>query len=139
MKQNNRSLLSFALIALALLIGCGTENKLGRQGISGTVTLDGVPIANGTIRFEPLAENGVASGTTIAQGKYDISAARGLPPGEYVVRISSAGETAAPEPLPGDSSKLAEELVPEKFNTNSELKVTIKKGSNETQDFSLKK
>lgn len=139
MKQNKHSLLSLVFVALGVLAGCGTENKLGRQGVSGSVTLDGRPIANGTIRFEPVAEDGVASGTTITQGKYDISAARGLPPGEYLVRISAAGESGVAEPLPGDSSKLAEELVPEKYNTNSELKVAIKKGSNESQDFLLKK
>lgn len=138
MKHCHR-LFSLAAVALSLLAGCGSENKLQRQGVSGTVTLDNSPIARGTIRFEPIGENGVASGGTISQGKYEVAAERGLPPGEYIVRISAAGETGPAEPLPGDSSKLAEELVPAKYNSASELKVTIKAGEKSPRDFSLTK
>lgn len=127
------------LMVAALLAGCGGENPLSRQSISGTVTLNREPIASGTIRFEPVDEKGVAAGATITQGKYAIAAERGLPAGEYVVRISAAGEGVDPGEAPGDSSKLAEELVPAEYNTNSQLKVTIKAGVSEPQDFALTK
>lgn len=130
---------SFLIIgAIALLGGCGAKNELNRQPISGTVTLDKEPVANGTIRFEPL-EKGVAAGATISQGKYNIPAERGLPAGEYLVRISAAGATGPVEEAPGDSSKLAEELIPAKYNSNSELKVSVKVGDRNPYDFNLSK
>lgn len=130
---------SFVTLMLSLLIGCGSENPLSRQRVTGTVTLNKEPVANGTIRFEPAGPQGVASGTTISQGKFDIPAERGLPTGEYIVRISAAGEGVAAEAAPGDSSKLAEELIPAAYNSNSQLKITVNAGANQPHVFDLTK
>lgn len=112
---------------LGLLSGCGDANPLGRKAISGKVTLDGQPLERGSVTFVPLAEGGVGSGAVITDGTLSIPAAKGLPPGEYLVRIHAAGETSAPPPTgpPGAAPPPAIELVPANWNTQSEQTVTV--------------
>lgn len=70
------------------LAGCGAPDPLQRQQVSGEVSLKGTPIAEGTIEFSPVGE-GTASGAMIEAGKFTIPANKGLPPGDYIVRISA--------------------------------------------------
>ena len=56
-------------LLVCLTAGCGATDSLSRQAISGTVTLDGQPLAGGAILFEPTTERaGTAVGATIRQG-----------------------------------------------------------------------
>ena len=105
--------------------GCGPGNPLGREALSGTVTLDGEPLATGSIEFAPLEPGGVSSGETISGGRYDIGEIKGLPPGKYRVRIySSVKSTAPPTPeeaaLPELHRPGVERIAP-RFNAASEL------------------
>ncbi|MDR1494168.1 MAG: hypothetical protein LBT05_15815, partial [Planctomycetaceae bacterium] len=83
------------IIALLLgLIGCTNSNPQGRLLISGEATLNGQPLANGNISFEPSGSQSVKtqSGGQIKNGKYSIAAADGLVEGEYVASIRSMEE-----------------------------------------------
>ena len=115
--------------------GCGSDDPLNRQGLSGTVTFDGQPLANGTIEFQPKG-NGFGSGAMIENGEFLIPAAKGLPPGDYIVRVSAATGKAEPEEAPGESDTLAVELIPPEFNTESGVRFTVKDG--EDNVFELK-
>ncbi|QDU38610.1 hypothetical protein Mal4_29390 [Maioricimonas rarisocia] len=124
------------ILSLILLLasGCGDSNPLGRQPVSGTITLNGQPLERGTIEFSP-KESGTASGASIQDGAYAIPADKGLPPGEYLVRISAADEEAEPMEMPGESSKISPELIPPEYNAESEQTFTVSAdGENE---FSL--
>ncbi|MCL2120456.1 MAG: hypothetical protein FWH27_18740 [Planctomycetaceae bacterium] len=58
--------------------------------MSGTVTLDGDPIADGYVMFRP--EPGTASpivAGTIQNGSYEIPAKKGPVPGNYTVNVSA--------------------------------------------------
>ena len=98
----------FALVSVfcvvSLLFGCGPGNKLGREAVTGKVTLNGRPLAEGSIMFEPTSGRGAMGGGRIENGTYRLSVQGGLPPGEYVVRISAAatGRNAAAAP-PGET------------------------------------
>jgi hypothetical protein len=67
--------------------------------ISGTVTIDGKPLAHGSILFKP-ASGRTAGGSLDSQGRYFLTCYEkgdGTAPGEYVVAISATeqlGETA---------------------------------------------
>lgn len=123
------------LVILAVVVlGCGESDPLGRRPVSGKVTLGDQPLTQGTISFEPSGK-GTSAGATITDGSYSIPATSGLPPGKYVVRISSpTGGLATPE-APGESDQLATEQIPEEFNARSDIKIDVVKDGQNTFDF----
>ena len=136
-----------ALICGPVLVlggGCGSGDGLPRQPVAGTVTLDGQPLAEGSIAFQPAdpAGSGVAAGGTIRNGSYSISRADGPTPGAYRVAISSpqvgeaTAKTKAAQPGDGDAPP-ARDLIPAAYNTATTLRADIVAGGN-TCDFATK-
>ena len=124
------------VIAGLLLSGCG-GNALGRLPISGKVTLQGKPLERGNIDIRPAAGvNGVGAGANIEQGAYAIAEERGLPPGEYEVRVHSSKEDPRPAP-PGGGSRPAIEQIPAKYNSRTELKIEVKADGENVFNFDL--
>lgn len=124
------------LVIVMAVAGCG-RNPLGRLAISGKVTLNGQPLEQGTIAFEPTnRKTGVASGSNIVDGSYAIPAEKGLPPGKYIVRIYSAvrPKTGPSGDAPGGADGMgpAVQIIPPEYNTRSEKSVEVtSKGPNE--------
>ena len=105
----------------------GLEAKQAKVGkVQGTVTLQGKPLAGATITFTP--EKGrPATGVTDEEGNYLLSTFKandGAALGRYPVSISLKDKNQA-------------ELIPEKYNTRTELVREIKQGEN-VFDFELK-
>jgi len=78
------------LIATVACVGCGDQSN--RNRVSGSVTLDGQPVPNGLITFEPDHSKGHTGPQGIARivdGQYDTSATggRGVVGGPHRVRI----------------------------------------------------
>ncbi len=115
-------------IAAILLTGCGPDT--GLLGISGEVSLDGVPIERGTIRLS--STEGVkqsATGAMIKDGKYAIPREKGLLPGTYHISITAVDDDAPRIILKDASGKpagsVAKELIPAKYNVKSEETVEL--------------
>lgn len=121
--------LGLALALLAMLVGCGPGDSRQRQAVSGTVTLDGNPLASGNIEFDPLAEDGLSSGANLRAGQFEIPAANGLPAGEYRVRIYASTED--PAPLTPEEAAMPElhrpgiSLIPQRYNQATELRARV--------------
>lgn len=120
--------------AIALLAsGCGGKPS----EVSGTVTLDGVPLKRGTVGFAPVGGGMRASGPIESDGSYSLSTNRdaGLEPGEYTVSVVSREPgppaTSGP-PMPGPY------ITPQHYasDATSGLKFTVERGSN-TIDLEL--
>ena len=126
----------FLLLLAVVVFGCGEADPLGRRSVSGKVTLAGQPLAQGTISFEPSGK-GTSAGATITDGSYSIPTETGLPPGSYVVRVSSPTGGVATPVAPGESGQLATEQIPEEFNAKSTHKVEVAKDGKNTFDFSI--
>jgi hypothetical protein len=98
--------------------------------VTGTVTMDGQPLANKSVVFE--SDRGVLSfGNTDAQGRYKLSyirSAKGAGLGRNVVRIST--------PTMGPTSPLHQDSIPAIYNTQSTLAAEVVKGRN-VFDFAL--
>lgn len=134
------------LAAILFAHGCGGSDvkKIERHPIAGSVTLDGTPLDQGAIRFEPMSDvkDRTSAGSLIKDGKYSISQAEGLPPGKYMVSITSseAGPALPSDPQAAmDAAAKAQpkpERIPGKYNKNTELVVEIKSGTNQ-HDFPL--
>jgi hypothetical protein len=138
-----RSCRCFAITAVciaATLAGCGSNNPLGRKPVVGKVTLNGVPLASGSIEFSPLIAGGVQSGALIALGNYAIPAEQGLPAGKYQVAISDspAAPPLPPGHMPGDPLPPAPPpQVPAEWNRKSKHEIEVKKEGPNKFDFDI--
>ena len=124
----------FAGFALVLLAGCGANDT---SQVSGTVLVDGQPLANGTIQFYPLDGKGRTGGGGIKDGKYEVVAGVG----EMKVVINGTKVVGKIKQYDTNDSPTVDdvrELLPEKYNKQSELKAALKSGANTDVNFDLK-
>ena len=131
--------IAFLLLALSVcfvLSGCGGPDN--RAKVSGTVTLNGEPLATGSISFVPAEGNtGPSSGGAIADGKYSVPGDKGVAIGKNRVSIKSSKKTGRKINIGRDG--LEDEWVqaiPAKYNKQSEIVRDIQPGSNRL-DFNL--
>lgn len=135
-----RQILMTSAIA-AMMLGCGGGGSdFDLNTVSGTVTMDGQPLANARVIFtpkDPTKGGRIAYGMTDESGEYELAftnSGMGALPGEYVVKISTY---IAPEEDP-DTGLMSEEVperVPEVYVKDSSLTATV---PGENYDFELK-
>jgi hypothetical protein len=132
-----KTILPLMLLALLNILGCGGPDK--RAEVSGTVRLNGQPLASGSIAFVPTVGNtGPSSGGVITDGRYSVPRTKGVAIGKNRVSILSTVKTGRKIDI--GRSDLQDEwlqVVPAKYNEQSEIVCDIKPGSNQ-QDFDLK-
>lgn len=110
---------------LAVLFWLVPPLLVPKTELTGKVTLDGKPLADGVLTLLPQqAGTRQPIQLDIANGVYAIFG--GLEPGNYVVKINAST-------LQG---KLSVELIPEKYNRNSALHIVLRTGHN-IVDFDL--
>jgi len=117
-----------ALIVLcALALGCSQNTGPKLAKVTGTVTLDGVPVEGAGLEF--IAEaGGVAYGRSGAAGSYYMSfgsSRTGAIVGRNQVRITAGDKVTV-----GDKKFESKEIFPKKYNASSELFVDVAAGSN---------
>lgn len=119
--------IALVFVLTTTAVGCGDPH--GRQPVSGRISLNGAPVDLGDISFTPLEGGAFGGGAMFVNGNYEIPKAEGLPPGKYLVRISSSAVEqkgavelgfAAP---PG--AVTARELIPTEYNTKSDKTVEV--------------
>lgn len=129
----------FAGIILAVVCGCSAND---RGALSGTVTLGGVPLDNGTIQFVP--ENiseGAPSGAVVKDGRYEVSREPGMESGTYIVNIHAFKEIPMPSGslLSGEAvlpkMPKPEDRIPASWN-EAKNSITVKPGKN-VCDFNI--
>jgi len=135
MRETTHAVRCLTLILFCLLLaGCGSEDGLAR--VKGKVTLNGQPLEGAIVQFQPTAEDGSPSaGKTDAKGRYELLYTFNTPgamPGEHIVSIRTAGAYYDEE----GSDAEREERVPAKYNTRTELRRTVERGTN-TINFEL--
>jgi hypothetical protein len=125
-------------LAVALLLlsgGCGRET-IERATVSGKVTLDGQPLSSGQIRFLPTSEQGGPVWSAwIKNGSYTTAGTKGTPVGDLRVEINGFRTPAWYKPTEADPANDEAAMIPQeqylsaKYNTQSELKMSIAPGS----------
>ncbi len=133
-------------VAVAIGGGCG-RGKLERAVVSGKVTYQGQPVAKGKIRFIPIKGTQTPMwGAFIRDGGYKASGKGGVPVGTHKVEIvawrtkSDVVETANTprSDLSLGGAPMGQQYLPEKYNTKTELEITIPPGSGKVvRDFDL--
>ncbi len=128
-------LLSSCMLILVALSGCGgADGDLPELGqVSGTITLDGKPLPNADITFQPTKEGGLSTGWTNAEGRYELHYKRGVKGaavGKHIVRIECLGGA---DQMGGQGGI----EIPARYNVESTLTADIKPGDNPNVDFQL--
>ena len=125
---------AFAALAFALLAGCGGPPE---GTVSGTVKLDGEPLKEGIIRFEPTDKTATPMDAPITDGRYSVK----LVPGETKVVIRAnkvVGKTKMYDTADSPTVDKVVELIDAQFNDNSTQKYTVTAGG-QTKDWEVKK
>ena len=127
------------LLLLLLSAGCSPS----AVEVTGEITLDGQPVADGMISFvPPSSEKSLKPAwSKINSGSYSISAESVLKPKiPYRVEILAYHKTGReiPSAVPGGGlMQETVQIIPTEFNRNSTLKATFQAGENEI-NFDLK-
>jgi hypothetical protein len=126
------------LLAATICSGCGRGNKLNLVDVTGTVTLNGEPLADAEVVFHPAGGGRPSLGKTDASGRYRleyIAGTRGALPGEHKVSISTFVEPDKDASDPAVQSG-RKETVPASYNRQTTLRADLKARS-EKVDFQL--
>jgi hypothetical protein len=120
-------------------LGCTGGDGIDRVLVSGNVMFDGQPVEKGQIRFVPI--DGAPNPVTIDpidNGAYTTENTGGVPVGTHRVEILGYdGEEYRNAPT-GPGARPPRQLLPKKYNKESELTVTLESGKdNDALDFAL--
>ena len=120
-------------VIISTLTGCGPRGPV-TYPVSGTVKVDGQPVANGEIIFR--AADGATGSweAKITDGSYSLESTAGEKRVEITARrkIDAAGNADSGEP-----AFSFEAYIPEKYNEKSDLKATVTSAGPNVFDFDL--
>ena len=126
------ALLSVAVV-FASLVGCGSNTTL-----QGKFTFNGEKVDNGSVTLIPKQDDGrIKIGSFVGDGTYEIPEGKGLQPGTYKVELRWSKKTG--KKIPSDDMGSEDEtvqVIPEKYNKNSTLELTVTAGRN-VKDFEI--
>jgi hypothetical protein len=117
-------------VTLLPIAGCGGD---GLADVTGTVTIDGAPLAEGDIIFEAADQSSTPQGTTITNGQFQLR----VGPGKKIVRINASEGDGVVDPLMQTEGRRS--IIPPEFNTSSTLTAEIQAGTNPPLSFAVKK
>jgi hypothetical protein len=122
-------LLAAAVLATLTVLptaGCG---RGGQGEVTGTITLKGAPLDQGTIQFvRDTDPPQAAGGSAIRAGQYKIPGSAGLAPGRYKVLITSpeiVGNQGQGDPMMSEKP-VNKERIPSEFNAESQTYVEVR-------------
>lgn len=123
------------VILLVSLVGCGEKTR-PTVAIKGAVSLDGKPVEDGVIFFEPKDGKGTVTTAQISDGNYEIQ----VEPGVKTIRINYP-KVIRSEPIYKGTPNSAmmdvtEEQIPAKYNSATTLEKDLSKAADDI-DFKL--
>jgi hypothetical protein len=138
----------FILIFLLfpIFIGCSNNNPQGRVAVRGEVMFDDKPLEQGNISFASIAGTTpmVATGSPIKNGKFSLSAEKGLIPDQTysvqfrsVVVISETQKDTVDKRSGMNKEIQTRNILPRKYGTESKETVTATKKSPNVFKFDL--
>jgi hypothetical protein len=125
------------LSCAALLAGCGGSPRLA---VTGTVTLDGVPLEEGYIQFRPLPGTpGPTAGAEIVNGRFSIAKEKGTFAGTFRVEITATRKTdqKVMDDFSGKLADVHEQFVPARYNSQTELTAQVTRQGPNRFEFPL--
>ncbi len=132
MTQSQRWAASAALfLVLVALIGCGkSESKPKSVLVSGTVTMDGKPLTEGTVYFKTV-QTGAFDTLIVKDGKFEGDAEVGV----RRVEVNAYRTKTIKDAMGGE---VKENRIPARFNADSTLAATVTADGPNTFKFEVK-
>ena len=117
---------AFLLLGFVAFVGCSESKSV----VNGTITLDDLPVLNGSITFIKTEGELVREGAVIKDGGFKAE----LLPGKYKIEVNGQKVTGKRKQKGFDGTEeeleITQELFPERYNTKTELLEEIKPGPN---------
>ena len=147
----SRLLCSAGVVVLASLAGCGGGGPKYVK-VSGTVTLDGKPLADAVVQFAPKGSKDnqnpgkSSSGYTDANGHYVLKVSNedkeGALVGTHVVRINMKGQDMGGDSKTGSPDdvgplKMRTNPIPKDWNEESKQEFNVPADGTDKADFSI--
>jgi hypothetical protein len=128
--------LSLALLVIPLptvlsASGCSKPGRPGYHTVTGRVTFDGQPLANGFVQFVPVDSKTSPESGRIANGLYRMESKAG----KMSVHILSTRLTGKMDPVMGTA--IEEMFIPQRYNSKSELTAEVVADKANSIDFNL--
>lgn len=125
-------------VGLAVVVGCGNSEPK-RYAVSGTVKYKDKLIGVGSVTFIPEGGDATMGGAPIKDGKYELPSVAGLRAGKYKVAISYPDPKGTPAAGDAPGASLdAKNLMPAKYNDQTELRAEVSADKSNVFDFDLK-
>ncbi len=129
---------SFFLAALLTLtaVGCGGKSGPATAEVTGEITFDGQPVAEGDITFLPADGQGHPYAGKIVAGKYSLK----CEPGKKRVEITAFRPVPGKfnEDNPGEKTPVIEQYIPPEYNAQSKLEADVSASGPNAFPFELK-
>ena len=114
-------------LTLVMTIGCSKPAEFQRAEVGGAVSVDGQPLAEGTISFYPdVKVKGSLVQAKIVEGKFTFSKNDGPALGAHRVSISAAKKTGKKVSVEGVESEEIVESIPWQYNLETSLTADVK-------------
>jgi hypothetical protein len=118
------------ILGLWLFTGCGSGEP-NTYRVTGDVTWQGSPIADGDIIFTPQDGAAAPQAGKIVAGHYDVRATQG----PNRIEIYATRESSQSDPVM--NAKPREQFIPGKYNSQSTLSASVQAADNNRFDFNL--
>lgn len=114
-------------VALLALAGCSQPPV---TTVTGVVAVDGKPLKTGFITLEPAQGATASASAVIADGRFSIGEGRGIPPGDYIVRLDAPDLDRCDPAGPPNAARPIVPLLSAPWNKASTLGFTVQPGTN---------
>lgn len=140
MRQFTR-LIALVIVMVITAAGCAESGDgLDRQPISGSITLNGLPLASGLITFVPSGAPEPVATAAIEDGSYALDREDGPVSGPHRVTIwasAPTGQTIHDPYYPDEPIEETREIIPNRYNTQSVLTADVKTNDENGVSFQL--
>ncbi len=133
-----------SVFGLIITGGCGSSGAPETVLVSGTVTLDGVPVAQGMVTFKATGETEKTYAGKIKDGKFEFPSTVG----QKRVEINSEEDVVGQKGVPGNPGDpvsaenpviLKKNIIPPKYNSSSDLEANVISAGPNSFTFDLKR
>lgn len=131
----------FVVLGSLLLAGCG-GSKYETAQVSGTVRMNGKPLPNAAMTFQPVGGGMASVGVTDQDGRYTLefydSGQSGAVVANHRVVIRTHRRSNTEDTSSDISNPNLRDPIPQRYNDNTELTMEVPAEGTDSADFDLK-
>jgi hypothetical protein len=130
------------LLACGVLFSSGCGSKYQTAPVSGTVKMNGKPLASASLTYQPMGGGMASTGLTDANGRYTLTFLYSEDEGAIVtthrVIIRTARKTNTEDTSNDRADPSARDPIPRRYNDDTQLTMEVPADGTDSADFELK-